>query len=499
MAGPLKVLMVCAHEPTLDPRIRWEAEAAARRFEVTVLGFNRPDGSCPAVEVRNGYKTIRLPQNAVGGLHYFWRLKDVLPRSVLMPGAALALALLPALVVVEIALRLVYAAVRRSIRLTRWLLSKSLVLSLALRPLRRRRGSIRGLKFARVHYVRVHYIVSLLRVQFAPAASVFWDYLRDVSDKPDVIHCNDLDTLLVGILAKLKYKCRVVYDAHEFWPVSDSLCTWVDTTFFSLIERILIRKVDAVVTVNPLLAEEIRRVYHLKQVYSVPNVEPWIVDRPAAAKSAMTELAAGRVKFLFQGRFTIARGIEELIRAWAEVDSSKAALFLRGPANTWRKEALELAAQLGVLGKGVYFLDSVNEDQLVSAAAEADVGLIPYLPLALNERLCCPNKLSQYLHAGLMVVTNDLPYVRSVLDEASAGMHYTSGDLSTLVDVVHRIAADPQILRQCKENARRFAHDRFNWQAYGDIFLDLYGGVQDHRPPGIHMSREPQPLGIISP
>jgi glycosyltransferase involved in cell wall biosynthesis len=494
MAQPLKVVMVCAHEPSLDPRIRWEAEAAARRFEVTVLGFSRPDGSCPPAEIHNGYKTIRLPQSETTGLYYFWRLKDVLPPSLLLPGAALALALLPALVVTEITLRLVYVAVRRSIGLARWLLNKSFVLSLALRLLRRRLGSIRGMRFARVHY-----IVSLLRLQFAPAASVFWNYFREASDKPDVIHCNDLDTLLIGILAKKNYRCRVVYDAHEFWPVSDSLCTWVDRTFFSLIERLLIRKADAVVTVNPLLAEEIRRVYSLKQVYSVPNVEPWIVDRPAAAKSAMTELSAGRVKFLFQGRFTVARGIEELIRAWAEVDSSRAALFLRGPDNIWRKEALDLAAQLGVLGKSVYFLDSVNEDQLVSAAAEADVGLIPYLPLALNERLCCPNKLSQYLHAGLMVVTNDLPYVRSVLDEASAGMHYSSGDLSTLVDVVHRIAADPPMLCQCKENARRFARDRFNWQAYGDIFLDLYGGVQDDRLSGIHMSPEPQTLGIISP
>ena len=46
----LRVLMICAHEPTMDPRIRWEAEGAARGFDVTVLGFtneNRPRPDVP--------------------------------------------------------------------------------------------------------------------------------------------------------------------------------------------------------------------------------------------------------------------------------------------------------------------------------------------------------------------------------------------------------------------------------------------------------------------
>ena len=54
------VLMICAHEPSLDPRIRWEAEAAARRFDVTVLGFNRDDGSEPERHSGSGYRIVRL-------------------------------------------------------------------------------------------------------------------------------------------------------------------------------------------------------------------------------------------------------------------------------------------------------------------------------------------------------------------------------------------------------------------------------------------------------
>ena len=46
-AAKPRVLMICAHEPTVDPRIRWEAEFAANQFEVTVLGFKEKGSSAP--------------------------------------------------------------------------------------------------------------------------------------------------------------------------------------------------------------------------------------------------------------------------------------------------------------------------------------------------------------------------------------------------------------------------------------------------------------------
>jgi hypothetical protein len=38
------------------------------------------------------------------------------------------------------------------------------------------------------------------------------------------------------------------------------------------------------------------------------------------------------------------------------------------------------------------------------------VGVISYQPFVIDNRFYCANKRSQYLNAGLMVITNDLPY-----------------------------------------------------------------------------------------
>ena len=102
------------------------------------------------------------------------------------------------------------------------------------------------------------------------------------------------------------------------------------------------------------------------------------------------------------------------------------------------------------------------------------MGIIPYRPIAINERLSCPNKLSQYLHAGLMIITNDLPYVRSVVERAEVGLSYDSADLQTFANVVKRAVHDPELLAACRRNALQFARDDFNWQKHGTLFLKLY-------------------------
>jgi glycosyltransferase involved in cell wall biosynthesis len=325
-----------------------------------------------------------------------------------------------------------------------------------------------------MEWSRLGYVMAVFRAQFAPAAAHFWRFILDMPRKPDVVHCNDLDTLLVGVLAKKRYGCRLVYDAHEYYPHSDPYGGWMDRTLFHALEKVLARQADAVITVNHQLAYVIQKAYGLRRVGSVPNAEPWSDVEIRPVSSSMTALAAGRVRFLFQGRFSPGRGIEEVITAWSKVDASLAALFIRGPDNPWRADLLKQAQQLGILERSVYFLDAVGEDDLVSAAAEADVGLIPYKGDVAGYKYACPNKLSQYLHAGLMVVSNDLPYVREVIEEADAGLCYSCENPDSLVEVVHRIAGDRDLLARSKGNARRYARDKFNWQAFSETLYGAY-------------------------
>ena len=457
--------MMCAHAPGLDPRIRWEAVGASPRFDVTVLGFLRDDGRGGDIGADECYTSILLPLVDCGSVEYLWRLRQVVPypyRTLFT--VLLALISLP-LALADQAARLTALALQRMVDRADTSGAPTLPGKSGLPMLEA------------VSYwlpARVYHILCCLRHRFSPAAVLFWRIIRDMPEKPEIVHCNDLDTLLVGVLAKMRYGCRLVYDAHEFYPHSEPSGRWLDTSFFAMIERLLIRRADAVVTVNRLLAEAIREAYSLPKVHVAANAEPWNGPYARPVCTEMDRLASGRCKFLFQGRFTPKRGIDELITAWTKADVTRGALFLRGPDNIWRRRAIMLATELHLLNRSVYFLDAVTEDQLISAAAEADVGIIPYLPLLINDQLSCPNKLSQYLHAGLMVIANNLTFVRSVLTEAQAGLIYDSMRPGSLISVVSGIVDDPELLRRSKENALRFARERFNWQTEGEKLYVLY-------------------------
>jgi len=472
-----RVLMLCAHEPTKDPRIRWEAEFGSESFDVDVLGFNDLGGGLLAEERVGNYVMHRLAQTPYPFYAYFWCFQRLISLRMRVILGILLSPLLPVVIAAEILYRMAYFIVRPLVGLARTASLKLWSTRQIVQLLRMARRGLREWPAYRKRIGRVHYVVALLRVQFAPAAVLFWNYICNLQQKPNVVHCNDLDTLLVGVLAKKHFGCRVVYDAHEFYPFSDPEGSWVDTTFFRLLEQFLIKRADAVVTVNHLLAEEFRKTYSLARVHSVPNAEPWLDGHRRPLCTRMTDLANGRVKFLFQGRYSPGRGVEELIRAWSGVDGKAAALFLRGPANIWSDNYIALAADLGLLNRSVYFLDAVTEDELVSAAAEADVGIITYKPDVGGYKFACPNKLSQYLHAGLLVLTNDLPYVREVLDNSKAGLSYNSTDPATLQKVVDRLVTDPEFLRRGRMNALNFARGEFNWQHYSHTLHDLYSSA----------------------
>jgi len=445
------VLMLCAHEPTMDPRIRWEAEGAADRFEITVLGFNRTDAPLPAAERGAGYEIRRIVQRRASAAEFLFRLWQACGFAARPGSLVVLLLLLPVVLLAAVVLPLgpfLY-------RLMRAWLPARLVTAMQRSP-------------------AVH-LYGLLRGEFAPATLLFWSYIAGLPRKPDVVHCNDLQTLLVGVLARKRFGCRCVYDAHEYFPRSNPEGGWLERTALHLLEKTLVHRAHAVVTVNYQLAEVMARAYGLAQVHSVPNAEPRAQGALQALRSPMTGLAAGRVKFLFQGQFSPGRGIEELIAAWAKLDPAvAAALFLRGPGNCWRDDLMALAGRLGVLGRSVYFLDPVTEDALVAASAEADVGVIPYKGEIEGYRYACPNKLSQYLHAGLMVLTNDLPYVREVLEDAQAGLHYSSDNPQSLLAAVNLIAGDPACLQRGRRNALRYAREKFHWQAFSGTLYALY-------------------------
>ena len=263
-----------------------------------------------------------------------------------------------------------------------------------------------------------------------------------------------------------------MYDSHELWPHADLLSEAWEPPLIARLEKRLLRNAHAVITVSTPLARILEEMYGLPEVLTVPNaapIEPGV--RPSSERDPSRP-----VRFLLQGGVAPGRGFDALLEGWHAVDPARATLSIRCPVHAYLSDLRARFADLWESGR-VNELDAVAPHELVQAASFADVGVIPYVGPNPNHLYCCPNKLSQYMQAGLAVLTNDLPYVRGIVERFECGTTYTAERPETVADAVDFLTRDPDALRRMKERARAGALSDFNWAAVSGPYRDALVGA----------------------
>jgi glycosyltransferase involved in cell wall biosynthesis len=292
---------------------------------------------------------------------------------------------------------------------------------------------------------------------------------REESIRPDLIVCHDLFGLIVGVRLKKLWGMPLLYDSHEYWPQANLIHEAWEESLLTRLERRLIRQADQVVTVSPPLAAHIENVYGVDGVLSVPNAVPR-GDRPRAGTSD------GPVRFLLQGQLAAGRGLELLLDAWSRLDSP-GVLQLRYVPNEYATGIERRYAALFESGR-VARLRPVDESELVEAAAEADVGVVPYVGPNLNHLYASPNKVSQYMQAGLaLLVSSEMEYVASLLDRFGCGITYDPRRPETLRAAVDLMTRSTEELVRMQRAASVASETEFNWEVvskpYGDAIATL--------------------------
>ncbi len=177
------------------------------------------------------------------------------------------------------------------------------------------------------------------------------------------------------------------------------------------------------------------------------------------------------LRFLLQGQASPGRGFEELFGAWRSIDPARATLQVRCPPHEYVARLRERFADVAALE----WLEPVSEDLLITAARDADVGVIPYVGPSLNHLYASPNKLSQYMSAGLAILSSDLPNIRSLLDRYDCGVVYDPADPTTLVARVEELCGDPDELLRLRTNALHAAATEFNWETVSVPYASALG------------------------
>ena len=296
------------------------------------------------------------------------------------------------------------------------------------------------------------------------------NYCETINFIPDVIHANDFDTYVAASIFKNKNHYRVVYDSQEFFPYSNPVFSTLERYLYSRIDRTYCRITDSVITVSTHLGQTIKDIHKLQSIYIIPNACPKI----DLSNYGIFEPQKGRVKFVFQGNFSLNRGLEFVLSCWAEHKlNSFADLYLIGPDNRHKQYLIELSRNFEILDNGVYFPESVSPFLLIQNLLNYDVGIIPYPPIDFNFKFCCPNKLSQYMSAGLAILSNQLPFVNEIIDKGGIGLHYQEDDPNSFKRAFDRMI-DFNQLTKFKKASKEFHDSNFNWSNFNQKLISIY-------------------------
>ncbi len=137
----------------------------------------------------------------------------------------------------------------------------------------------------------------------------------------------------------------------------------------------------------------------------------------------------------------------------------------------------------------MFFPKPVSEAELVKAARDADIGIIPYEPSSINNRYCSPNKLSQYMAAGLPIICNELDFVKSIVLGNGIGSSVDFNDEAALVRTINDYVLNRQLIPELSRKARQVFVKSFNWQvASRDMYRRIKALVPRNEPSGFNFT-----------
>jgi len=296
--------------------------------------------------------------------------------------------------------------------------------------------------------------------------------------KADVVHCHDLETLPMGVIAKYLFRSKVVYDSHELWTGYD-FHPWI-LRFYWFLETLLIPKCAGVICTTDVHATILSETYKIP----LPTVI-WNSPNPCLPKENRSLLnllepkykklvADNNLKLLAHiGCIGPARGTDILIKAMEHV--SAGVLVFIGPNLETRRIFAALVEKLNLTDR-VTFIAPVPPEDVVPIVATSYIGVVNDQKRNLHPYYNGPNKFFEALMAGIPVVVSDFPVMGRLVKEFSIGEVVDEKSPESVAKGINRLIDDHDFYQMSKKNVLKF-QKIYSWDRQQERYHLFYSSI----------------------
>ncbi len=322
--------------------------------------------------------------------------------------------------------------------------------------------------------------LNFLNIDFTEAVL---DATRGVS--PTFVYAADLNCLRAGFRVSRRAGVPFLYDSHEYF-LSRAEHEWMHWTRRN-VDRWLCRRlehghfgeIETTVGVSESIVNAFRdRVpggsYLCVRNLPINESGPPPIERSSIIIDQLGLDPSTKIA-LYIGFVTGGRGITELIESAQYLPDGVVIALLGGGRQLEEQQAR--ARSLGVEHK-VHFLGHVPQSEVLTYAAGADCGVSLIQPTCLSYEWSLPNKIFQYIHAGLPVLCSDFPDMGDVVRRWDVGATVDPSDPSKIAAAIEALVSDPASLARMRANCRAAVEEELNWDRERQKILSI-GFVRD--------------------
>lgn len=292
------------------------------------------------------------------------------------------------------------------------------------------------------------------------------------------IYINDYPLLFSGCKIKRQSKSLLIYDSHEiyietinqFFP-TEGLKKYYGFFLIRLnkmlhfkIEKRLIKHTDFRLTVCESFKIYFKKLYDVDfNVLKNGPLEGADIKSSDKIRTKLNLKTHNKI-ILYQGVFNKGRGLKKLIKSFEFVNQSiHLVLIGDGPL---KKELITISKKLN----NVHFIPTVKQKELIYYTVSADIGVLLIEATNKSKELTLPNKVFEYMNAGIPYVTNNRPEALKIIYKYNCGFVFSDKNPKSIGQQFQEVIKLD--LKSIGLNGKKAIQNHFLWQNDFELFFN---------------------------
>lgn len=295
-----------------------------------------------------------------------------------------------------------------------------------------------------------------------------------VFSKVDIYHANDLDTLLANYLAAIIRRKPIVYDSHEYFTgVPEIQNKKLVKKVWQTIEQFIFPKLKHIITVNQSIAQLFKDEYN-KDLRILRNVPNKVETLKLKSKSELNIVEDKDIIITQGAGININRGIEELVEAMQYLNN--VCLIIIGDGDVipqLKKRVLELKLENSIIFKG-----RMPYHEMMQYTQHAKLGITIDKDTNTNYKYSLPNKLFDFIHAGIPILASKIIEVEKIIKNYQIGLFINNHEPTHIANQIKYALDNKELMSEWKSNTHH-ASKELNWEIEENTLKDLYKKIEE--------------------